>query len=356
MRILVFTLFLLAARCLTSPVLDRRDLDGIFQTLETLRTTPAEHKTEQATSLGTAHASATQTATTAHVTSGDLGLLGHLASGSVQSSTAKETSGHVSGAAKALATTTTGTYSIIGTIPPLPSYPPWTMSTQTPTATRTTATSSPSSAPSTPKQSTASREWKIIGVAVIAFSTVVAILLLTVFFDSWTRFMKDMILKRKRNEGSEELVPDWEKASWDVRLGSDRHRYPSFASLPSETLMHGLGFTSPTGMNDSGNLNSHSYPKGPLERSASLRAAAGYPRDKESEPPAIHPINPQPYRPPAMDAFADQYVSPQIPTATRSNAPTRSRSQRSRRQQAENPFDDPPRSPGMTSIYGGIAS
>lgn len=36
------------------------------------------------------------------------------------------------------------------------------------------------------------------------------------------------------------MVPDWEKASWEVRFGDDRHRYPSFSSFPSEGDENGV--------------------------------------------------------------------------------------------------------------------
>ncbi|RDX51154.1 hypothetical protein OH76DRAFT_1481825 [Lentinus brumalis] len=97
---------------------------------------------------------------------------------------------------------------------------------------------SPSSSPSAAEAVNAASkggggtsEWKIIGVAVIAFSAVAAILLLAVFFDHWWRFVRDLF-GRKRDANAEELVPDWEKAEWELRL-EDRHRYPSFSSLPS---------------------------------------------------------------------------------------------------------------------------
>ncbi|KAI0720068.1 hypothetical protein C8T65DRAFT_693017 [Cerioporus squamosus] len=109
-----------------------------------------------------------------------------------------------------------------------------------PTATPGPAPSapSPSSSPSAAeavnaasKGGNSTSEWKIIGVAVIAFSAVAAILLLAVFFDHWWRFVKDLFW-RKRDSNAEELVPDWEKAEWELRL-EDRQRYPSFSSLPS---------------------------------------------------------------------------------------------------------------------------
>ncbi|PCH34226.1 hypothetical protein WOLCODRAFT_160705 [Wolfiporia cocos MD-104 SS10] len=75
-----------------------------------------------------------------------------------------------------------------------------------------------------------SSNWKIVGVAVIAFSAVAAILVAAVFFDHWWGFLRDVVWKRREPEGMEEMIPDWEKASWEVRLGHDRHRYPSFTS------------------------------------------------------------------------------------------------------------------------------
>lgn len=157
--------------------------------------------------------------------------------------------------------------------------------------------------------------------------------------------MKDLFWKGKRRDDSEELVPDWKKASWDVRLGSDRHRYPSFASLPSETLMQGLGFASP------GNSSGEVKKDGALGRSASTKSQREWVREKAKDFPASYPLNPQPYHPSTMKVIADQYVSPKLPTATRSTP-------RSHRLLAATRTShiDHPKSPGMASIYGGIAS
>lgn len=71
-------------------------------------------------------------------------------------------------------------------------------------------------------------EWKVIGVAVISFSAVAAILLLAVFFDQWWGFIRDLVWRKKRkDDGVEELIPDWEKADWEVRMARDNDRYPS---------------------------------------------------------------------------------------------------------------------------------
>ncbi|CCM04460.1 uncharacterized protein FIBRA_06640 [Fibroporia radiculosa] len=77
-----------------------------------------------------------------------------------------------------------------------------------------------------------SSTWKIVGVAVISFTAVALVLVAAVFFDHWRKFMRDILCRRRSDDGLEELVPDWEKASWEVRFKDDRHRYPSFASIP----------------------------------------------------------------------------------------------------------------------------
>ncbi|KAI0368853.1 hypothetical protein BV20DRAFT_968630 [Pilatotrama ljubarskyi] len=131
----------------------------------------------------------------------------------------------------------TGTsYSVIGTLPPIhmPSAP---YSNTIPVATSTSSANSlPPTAAAAATGSSASSgtsEWKIIGVAVIAFTTVAGILLLSVFFDQWWRFIRDLVWRRRKKATEEELVPDWEKAEWHLRLQQDRQRYPSFTSLPS---------------------------------------------------------------------------------------------------------------------------
>ncbi|KAJ8456133.1 hypothetical protein ONZ51_g12259 [Trametes cubensis] len=123
----------------------------------------------------------------------------------------------------------TGTaYSVIGTPPPIQSTSALSFSAATPPS----STMPTGQAAAASQASSGTSEWKIIGVAVIAFTTVAGILLLSVFFDQWWRFVRD-IFGRKRKETEEELVPDWEKAEWDLRFGQDRQRYPSFSSLPS---------------------------------------------------------------------------------------------------------------------------
>ncbi|KAM5535847.1 hypothetical protein V8D89_010465 [Ganoderma adspersum] len=135
----------------------------------------------------------------------------------------------------------TGTsYSVTGTLPPV-SYAVQSSHSAPPASSSPPSQSSPTASPSSTQQSSNSTassstsEWKIIGVAVIAFSAVAAILLLAVFFDQWWRFIRDLVWRRRNKQVEEELVPDWEKAQWELRLAKDPElaRYPSFASLPS---------------------------------------------------------------------------------------------------------------------------
>ncbi|KAI0094425.1 hypothetical protein BDY19DRAFT_901614 [Irpex rosettiformis] len=123
------------------------------------------------------------------------------------------------------------TNSIIGTIPPLPSFTPWSANVLSSTiANQTPFSPTPTITPLSSEDKGSShgvQEWKIIGVAVIAFTTVAAILLLSVFFDHWWSFLRDLFWRKKNKDNVEELIPDWERASWAYRLGNDRHRYPT---------------------------------------------------------------------------------------------------------------------------------
>jgi hypothetical protein len=105
-------------------------------------------------------------------------------------------------------------------------------------------------------------EWKIIGIAVITLTFIGTVILAITFFDSWWGFLCDVFCggrgnRRGKKLGGEELVPDWEKRSWEFRLASeDGHRYPTMSSLESiakekdkggsdVTADAGLGLTTP---------------------------------------------------------------------------------------------------------------
>lgn len=96
----------------------------------------------------------------------------------------------------------------------------------------------PDRLPSSNSGASSSDSWKIIGVAVICFTAVVVVLVVAVFFDTWWRFVRDLFRRRRAADEHEEMVPDWHKASWEVRFG-DRQRYPSFGSLPASPVLRG---------------------------------------------------------------------------------------------------------------------
>lgn len=351
----------------------RRALNDIFNTLNSAGETQAagqnEHKSE-ATHTPNANELASQQHPSMTM---QAGLFSHIAtSASTTTGSAKETTAAHSQAAA----TTQGKYSVIGTLPPVP----------TPTrgnTIMTSWTSTPTYAPaptlaSTPSSSKdqAIKQWKIIGVAVIAFSTVAAILLLAVFFDQWWRFVKDVFgrnKQRKLGKGDGELVPDWEKASWEVRFGDDRHRYPSFSSFPSETGMRGRAGG---GGNEGGWVRPQASPS-PLGQTVEAQREQTQEDTVAQEADILtmdlyhHHTQSQTQQSDSQydtrqSQLARVYHTPTSPLpSTPAPALTRSRSQRSQR--GPDPFDDPPppRSPGMRSIsarsiggesvYGGIA-
>jgi len=72
----------------------------------------------------------------------------------------------------------------------------------------------------------------MIGIAVIAISAVGTMVLIVVFFDQWWGFLCDLCGRRRRRQ-REELVPDWERGTWEFKVKDDNlPAYPSFGSPP----------------------------------------------------------------------------------------------------------------------------
>ena len=118
-----------------------------------------------------------------------------------------------------------------------------------PSASTTSATStsnvSPtgSSAPSTSSAADAGYKiWKVVGVAVIVIFAVALVIVTVVFFDRWKDFLCDVIMGRKRSHGNEDLVPDWEKGSWEFSTGDNSlEPTPKHQRWPPEgTVLSGL--------------------------------------------------------------------------------------------------------------------
>ncbi|KAF9074918.1 hypothetical protein BDP27DRAFT_1316183 [Rhodocollybia butyracea] len=133
------------------------------------------------------------------------------------------------------------TNSIIGSLPPLP--PPSSISPvlitgnlQWPTASSIAPTASPThdSLFSSPHEE---KEWKVIGIGLVVVASIASMILLTVFFDSWWGFLRDLC-GRKREEGLEEMIPDSEEKTWARTLSTEDvgcDRYPAASSLDSLT-------------------------------------------------------------------------------------------------------------------------
>lgn len=74
-------------------------------------------------------------------------------------------------------------------------------------------------------------EWKVIGIAVITITFISTVVLAITFFDSWWGFLRAIFLGDKRNGGDENLVPDWDKQSWEYTLSKEDQQLVRDASL-----------------------------------------------------------------------------------------------------------------------------
>ncbi|KAJ7492338.1 hypothetical protein FB451DRAFT_985080, partial [Mycena latifolia] len=89
-------------------------------------------------------------------------------------------------------------------------------------------------APNTPPGEAA--EWKVIGIAAVSIGLIAAVMLSIVFFDSWWGFLRALVGKRKKEGGTEDMIPDWARRDWEFKIASeDGHRYPTLSSLESMT-------------------------------------------------------------------------------------------------------------------------
>ncbi|GLB35832.1 hypothetical protein LshimejAT787_0301200 [Lyophyllum shimeji] len=110
-------------------------------------------------------------------------------------------------------------------------------SATTPTAGSSVPSASPTSGPNAAEAASMSsgeaKQWKIIGLIVICITFVGVAILTVVFFDQWWGFLRDLVSRRRRRDGKEDMVPDWEHGSWEYKIQSpneDGLRYPKEAS------------------------------------------------------------------------------------------------------------------------------
>jgi hypothetical protein len=82
-----------------------------------------------------------------------------------------------------------------------------------------------------------SKTWKVVGVAVISVIAVALGIICVIFWDRGIRFVQEVFFGKKKAEGVEDFVPDWEKRSWEVKLAEDNRRYPAVPSESQDALV-----------------------------------------------------------------------------------------------------------------------
>ncbi|KAN0134870.1 hypothetical protein V8E53_007244 [Lactarius tabidus] len=128
-----------------------------------------------------------------------------------------------------------------------------------------------------PQRNVHANIWRVVGIAVIAISVVGTTILAVVFFDHWWRFLSDVCGRRKkqRESGKEELVPDWERRSWEFRIEDNLPAYPSFGSPPvrqtmeeaaSQTLSPRVHMRQPSPLSGCSNIPSAQMPSESSQR------------------------------------------------------------------------------------------
>ncbi|KAJ4485739.1 hypothetical protein J3R30DRAFT_1398680 [Lentinula aciculospora] len=152
------------------------------------------------------------------------------------------TASHRSGSSMSTINEDDETHSVIGTLPPLPatsSIPLVTTSNDLSTSTMSSY-SAPTASATHNVNSVSSisihgdKEWKVIGIGLIVIASIASMILLTVFFESWSGFVRDMCGRKAYGAGVEEMKSDPEEKTWQHHLSSeDGHRYPSASSIES---------------------------------------------------------------------------------------------------------------------------
>lgn len=116
----------------------------------------------------------------------------------------------------------------------------------TSTSPNTTLPASPPWSPlaGLPQRHVHADDWRVVGIAVIAVSVVGTTILAVVFFDQWWRFLCDICGRstKRRKSGKEELVPDWERRSWEFKVEDSFPAYPSFGSPPGRQTVEEAAF------------------------------------------------------------------------------------------------------------------
>ncbi|KAG6877493.1 hypothetical protein C0993_006763 [Termitomyces sp. T159_Od127] len=157
--------------------------------------------------------------------------------------------------------------------PPTPtptSDPPHTTlssSTAGPAATTSSPPGTPTDAEVVPHSD--AKQWKIIGLVVICITFIGVSTLAIVFFDAWWGFLRAVICRRRYSQEREDMVPDWEKRSWEYKIPTlNEDPYTATSSMDNLTAnAAGLGSGAGRirgGMTQAPNHlpNPHAHPRG----------------------------------------------------------------------------------------------
>ncbi|KAG6837333.1 hypothetical protein H0H93_011428 [Arthromyces matolae] len=126
------------------------------------------------------------------------------------------------------------------------------------------------------------RQWKIIGLVVICVTVIGVATLAIVFFDAWWGFLRAVLCGRKYGQEREDMVPDWEKRSWEYKIPGEG-RYAAIGSMEHLTA-------NAAGIGAGGG-------RGALKEGAELSAKSQSPIATSSQPIYAPQIDPHPLEP-----------------------------------------------------------
>ncbi|KAG6873222.1 hypothetical protein C0995_001576 [Termitomyces sp. Mi166 len=107
-------------------------------------------------------------------------------------------------------------------------------STAEPIATAFSPPGTPTDAEAVPHSD--AKQWKIIGLVVICITFIGVSTLAIVFFDAWWGFLRAVVCRRRYGQEREDMVPDWEKRSWEYKIPiPNEDRYTTTGSTENLT-------------------------------------------------------------------------------------------------------------------------
>lgn len=99
-----------------------------------------------------------------------------------------------------------------------------------PTSTTTRSTSYPTIQTALPASTTEdpdaeNKTWQIIGISFIAILLIAIAVTSSMFFDRWWKVAQQILCCKGRPDGVEQLVPDWEKQTWEGQNRAELEEY-----------------------------------------------------------------------------------------------------------------------------------